>query len=299
MKATQWGEYFIQKDFLMKNIATILLVVVIACVVTAQSAELNPKTSGQEHPWIGKYPMSFFTKTRTAKTVGKGRLSVALKIQHFDWSKVETSNEKYHSRPSGDSKRKLSTVFCTKYGWAEDHHIAVGVPIFFNDFDIGGNTNKSKGVGNIYLFEKWNFIKETNNFPGVAIDFWYYLPTGDSKRKLGSDDGAYKITTEISKAWKDFSVHFNPGYLWNETEGADSSEVNAGVIFKTYPQLWPAIEYNYFWKEKAGHCHDIVPGVIWKFKKDWSFKVGIPISCDCTFKDRDKVGLVVKLFHKW
>lgn len=290
------------KELFTASKAPVALLALTMCLCGAAYTATEKSSSNAEgaiEPWIGKYPMSFFTKTRTAKTVGKGRLSVALKIQHFDWSEVKTSDGGYHSRPSGDSKRKLSTVFCTKYGWAEDHHIAVGVPIFFNDFDIGSKTNKSEGVGNIFLFEKWNIIKETNNFPGVAIDFWYYLPTGDSKRKLGSDDGAYKVTTEISKAWKDFSVHFNPGYLWNETEGADSSEVNAGVIFKTYPQLWPAIEYNYFWKEKAGHCHDIVPGVIWKFKKDWSFKVGIPISCDCTFKNRDRVGIVTKLFFRF
>jgi hypothetical protein len=283
----------------MKKSAAALLILAGLRLPIAGAAEQNTDKAPEQYPWVGKYPMSFFTKTRTAKTVGKDHWSFAVKIQHFDWDEVEKSNGQYHSRPSGHSKRKLTTVYCTKYGWAEDHHIALGVPFFFNDFETGSSSNNSKGLGNIFIFEKWNLVKETNDCPAVALDFWYYLPTGDSDRKLGSDDGAYKITGEVSKAWKDFSVHFNPGYLWNETDGADSSEVNAGVIFKTFPQLWPAFEYNYFWKDNAGRCHDLVPGVIWKFKKNWSFKVAVPISCDCTFKDRDRVGLVFKIFRRW
>ena len=157
----------------------------------------SPDTAAGAPSWLGKYPMSFFAKTRSAKTVGKDRLSVALKIQYWNWDLKCDAAGNYHSLPSGDSKRKTSLVFCTKYGWAENHHIAVGVPVLFNDFDTGTTTNNSRGLGNIFVFEKWNLIRETERFPAVAVDFWYYLPTGDGDRKLGSDDGAYKITIRL------------------------------------------------------------------------------------------------------
>lgn len=286
----------------MKKIVLMLLVLIFACHVTAQSSESNQKSSGEGnselYPWIGQYCMSFFTKTRSAKTVGKGHVSVSLKVQHFDWNLVRGADDKYHGRPSGQSKRQLRTVVCTKYGWADDHHLAIGVPYLFNDYNLT-NPNDSRGISNVFIFEKWNIIKETNNFPGIAFDFWYYLPNGDTDRKLGSDDSSYKITTEISKAWKDFSLHFNPGYTWSEDKDIEVGEINAALLLSTYPDLWPVIEYNYFQKESSGHRNDIIPGFIWKFKKGWSFKAGVPINLDSTFTDRDRLGIVLKIFRRW
>jgi hypothetical protein len=265
--------------------------------INAASEGLN-KANSDTYPWCNQYCMSFFTKTRSAKTVGKKHLSVSLKVQHFDWTQVKSANGDYHHRASGQQKQRLAATLCTKYGWAEDHHIAVGVPYWFNDFDTS-TTNDSKGLSNVYIFEKWNFIKETNNFPAVAADFWYYFPNGDSERKLGSDDGAYKITTEISKAWEYFSLHFNPGYTWSEDDDAEVGEINGAVLLKPHPNFWPGVEYNYYQKESSGHRNDIIPGFIWKFAKGWSFKVGVPVNIDSTFTDRDRVGIVMKLFRKW
>ncbi len=286
----------------MKRIVLMLLVSICACSVTAQSSESNLKSSGagnsELYPWIGQYCMSFFTKARSAKTVGKDHLSVSLKVQHFDWNLVRGADDEYHGRPSGQSKRQLNMVLCTKYGWADDHHLAIGIPYLFNDYNLT-NPNDSQGLGNVFFFEKWNIIKESNNFPAIAFDFWYYLPNGDTDRKLGSDDSSYKITTEVSKAWKDFSLHFNPGYTWSEDKDIEVGEINAAILFTPYPDLWPAIEYNYYQKESSGHRNDIIPGFIWKFKKGWSFKAGVPVNLDSTFTDRDRLGIVMKIFRRW
>jgi len=286
----------------MKKISVLLAFTVTFAVSTESAAISEGGFTGQEdglYPWCGKYCMSFFTKTRSAKTVGKDHLSVSLKYQHFDWTQVRGADKDYHSRTSGQQKQKSVFVFCSKYGWAEDHHIALGIPYFMNDFDIPGKENDSQGLANIFVFEKWNLIKETNNFPGIAVDFWYYFPSGDPDRLLGSDNGAYKISTEISKAWKDFSLHFNPNYKWSEDDNAEVGEINGAVLYKLDPSFWPVVEYNYLDKESKGHSHDLVPGVIWKFRKGWSFKAGIPINLDSTFTDRDEIGLVLKLFRRW
>jgi len=287
----------------MKNIsALIITTIVIFIMIPVNSVNAAPeglsKTGSDTYSWCNQYCMSMFTKTRTAKTVGKGHLSVSLKVQHFDWDMVKGTDGDYHNRTSGQEKQRLTATLCTKYGWAEDHHIAIGVPFWFNDFDTS-TTNNSEGLANIYVFEKWNFIKETNNFPAVAADFWYYFPNGDTDRKLGSDDGAYKITTEISKAWEYFSLHFNPGYTWSEDDDAEVGEINGGLIVKSSPNFWPAVEYNYLDKEHQGYSHDVVPGIIWKFAPGWSFKVAAAVNIDSTFTDRDRVGIVMKLFRKW
>jgi len=286
----------------MEKIFVPLVFMVMFAVVTEGAATCEGSSAGQEnelYPWCGQYCMSFFTKTRSAKTVGKDHLSMSLKYQYYDWDQVRGADKDYHERTSGQQKQKSVFVLCSKYGWAENHHITLGIPYLMNDFDIPGKENDSHGLANIFVFEKWNLIRETNNFPGIAVDFWYYFPSGDPDRSLGTDDGAYKISTEISKAWKDFSLHFNPNYLWSEDDNAEIGEINGAVLYTLDPSFWPAVEYNYLDKEGKGHSHDLVPGVIWKFKKGWSFKAGVPISLDSTFTDRDKIGLVLKLFHLW
>jgi len=285
------------------EMSLVRLAFVAVLAVVAEGAGTNGGGSTEQgnelYPWCGQYCMSFFTKTRSAKVVGKDHLSVSLKYQYYDWTQVRGADNDYHNRTSGQQKQRSVFVLCSKYGWAKDHHIALGIPYWMNDFDIPGKENDSQGIANIFVFEKWNLIQETNDFPGVAVDFWYYFPSGDSNRSLGTDDGAYKVSTEISKAWEDFSLHFNPNYLWSEDDDAEVGEINGAILFKPAPTFWPAIEYNYLDKEGKGHNHDIVPGFIWKPGKGWSFKAGVPFSLDSTFTDRDVVSIVLKLFRRW
>ena len=178
---------------------------------TDEQAVVEPdkSISTDSESCIGKYCMSLFTKTRTSKTVGKGRLSVAVKYQYIDYDDKKGSDDRYHDLGS-DHYRKSKAVMTFKYGWAEDHHLGLCVPYMWNDFDVSGKINDSQDFGNIALFEKWNLIKETQYIPGVAVDLWYYFPTGNTDRKLGSSEYSWKVTAEISKAWPEFSVHLNP-----------------------------------------------------------------------------------------
>ncbi|MBN2316379.1 MAG: transporter [Sedimentisphaerales bacterium] len=286
----------------LKNIF-IAMVFIATFALIAEGTETSQESSSEEenglYPWCGQYPMSMFTKTRSSKLVGKDHLSVSVNFQYYDWDQVRGADNDYHNRASGQSKERSIYTFCAKYGWAKDHHIAVGIPYWMNDFDIPGKENDSQGLADIYVFEKWELLKETNTIPGVAVDFWYYFSSGDSDRSLGTGESAYKISTEVSKAWKDFSLHFNPNYKWSADKDDEVGEINGTILFTPDPKLWPAIEYNYFVREHKGHSHDLVPGIIWKFKKGWSFKVGVPMSMDSTFTDRDVVSIVLKLFRRW
>ena len=276
-------------------IGAMLLIMYSAAWVWAD--EPASETKPDKDPWIGKYCMSIFTKTRSAKTVGKDRLSLATKFLANDFDESMDSSGCYHDLQNGDHKEVYSTTTIAKFGWAKNHHLALGVPFICNNSKIKGNTFNNCGLGNIFVFEKWNLIQETNTMPSVALDVWHYFPTGNSARKVGSDDYAWKFTTEISKAWKDFSIHLNPGYRISEGRDNDIIEGNAAVIFTPCKTLWPAIEYNYTYKECKGRCSDLIPGIIWKFAPGASFKIGPVINLDSTMKYRDKVGMVIKLCY--
>jgi len=211
---------------------------------------------------LGKYPMSFFKKARSANMVGARRLSTAIKVDDT-------------------VPNKTLSVLCVKYGWNADHHMAVGVP--YADSDTGNS-----GVTNPFIFEKWRIARESLTTPAVAVDLWYYFSSNDA----GPSESAVKATAEISKAWNQFSIHLNPGYLFRD--GADMSEMNGAFLWKANRKLWPGIEFNYSDHETKGYSSDIIPGVIWKWHKCGSAKLGIS-----TDHDADGVGLVGKLFYKW
>jgi len=268
-------------------------VLLISCSVRGQDTERRKTT-----PWLGKYPMSFFTKTRTSKTVGKDRLSVGLKLQSIACDEM-LLDECYEDMSATDKNDKFKAVLTAKYGWAADHHIAVGIPYVWADFESASLDIHANGLGNVFVFEKWNCVKETSSFPGLALDVWYYFPTGDPDNKLGLDEAAIKVTAEISKAWRWFNVHLNPGYSWNLDGGCDIEEVNVGGFYNARKTLLLGVEYNYTDKDEKGSCHDIVPGFVWEFAKGASFKLGAVINADSTMKYRDEVGVVSKLFYKF
>lgn len=283
----------------MKTALVLVCLLMTAGFVYAAEEAAGPSMETDElNPWIGKYCVSYFTKTRSAKTVPEGKWLLSLKYEDINYDQMWSKSMRgaHHSLPSGKWRDIDKLTFCAKYGWAKDHQIAIGIPYFDNNFNIGSTRNSSAGVGNVFVFEKWNVLKETNTLPAVSVDVWYYFPSGDPKRMLGTDDDSYKVTTEISKAWKDFSLHLNPGYRWNKQDGDnDECEVNAAILFTPTDTVWPAVEYNYWHKKGSGRSHDIVPGVIWKYRKGGSIKAGVVINMDSTFTYRDRCGLVLKI----
>lgn len=282
----------------MKRLLFIVMTAVFSVCAAAEEQQTAPSGQADElNPWVGKYCISFLRKARSTNVVPEGKLQLSLKYELFEADRKETSQGHYGHLPANDWKDYQSTVFCAKYGWFKDHQIAVGVPFYCNDFNLNGSTRVTDSAfSNIFVFEKWHFLKETNTTPAMSADFWVYFPTGDIDKKVGTEDFAYKAMTSISKAWKDFSLHLNPGYTWNQQDGDNNSyEVNAALLLTPDPKLWPTLEYNYFYKEGTGYSHDLVPGLIWKFHKGSSFKIGIPITLDSTITYKDRIGLVLTL----
>jgi len=293
-----------RKDFLTRKTKWWIVVFLFSFPLAVFGEEEDTKlaqksdSASKMSPWIGAYPMSIFTRARTSKTVGKDHLSLSLKLQCFDYDEIRRSDGCYHDLGS-NSKYKYSNVLCAKYGWAKDHHLALGIPYLWNNSEMNGVTFNNDGLGNIYLFEKWNLIKETESIPGIAVDVWHYFPTGNTQRKVGNDDYAWKFTTEISKAWEWFSVHVNPGYQISEGRDEDVILGDAAVILTPWEKFWPAVEYNYTYTESKGRCNELIPGFIWKFLPNASFKLGAVINLDATTQFRDEVGLVAKIFYRF
>jgi len=251
----------------------------------------------EEKSLIHPCPDSFLTKTRTARTVGKARISSSLTAQHIDYDQVMGKDGDYRDLAWGDENRKLKTTLTVKYGWARHHHVALGIPYLWNDIDIAGKVANSRGFGNVFLFEKWNCIRESKYVPAVSVDAWYYMPTGDTDRKLGSSRDAAKFTAEVSKTWKYYSVHFNPGYTFQD--GSDVREVNAAILLTPTKKFWPMAEYNFTSLGSEGDSHDIVPGIVWRFSGGGSLIVGAVINAHSSMKYRDTLGAAAKISYRF
>ena len=239
--------------------------------------------------------MSLVTKTRTARTVGKGRLCLSLKLQHTDFDERLDAAEEYGDLAGDDLYQRSAATVTAKFGWARYHHIGLGAPLFWNDIRSGEKEIRSNGVGNAYVFEKWNCVPEGDRCPGVAIDAWYHFSTGDSHRKLGSSDASGRITAEVSKTWPRFSLHLNPGY--RVRRGPDARELNAAVLFTPTKRFWPAVEYNFASVRDGARSHDVVPCFVWKFFPKACWKLGLVFRVDGDTTYRDRLGLVTKLSY--
>jgi hypothetical protein len=235
--------------------------------------------------------MSFVTKARTAKTIGKGRLCLSLKAQEIDYDRKLGADGDYHGFDG--HYEQLKTSVSLKYGWAKNHHIGISMPYMWNDIEAGGTDVRNGGLANIAVFEKWNFLPESRYLPAIAVDAWYYLGSGHTGRKLGSTHPFLKLTAEFSKTWPGFSLHLNPVYALRD--GPDSYEINGAVLFTPCRTFWPAVEYNYESFRGKGRTHDIVPCFLWKFRRGWCAKLGTVINLESTRTYRDHIGLVGKL----
>ena len=269
-----------------------------SAMLLSSAAMAEEKTEEKKSPWIGKYPMSFITKTRTANTVGEGRLSLAMKFQTMNCDEMMVGDD-YNDMDGINEYDQLKTVFTAKWGWAENHHLALGIPYIWSDFHNSKTSLDHEDFGNVFIFEKWKFIEETELCPAVSADIWYYFGSGDSENKVGSDDDSAKFAFSVSKAWRDFSLHINPAYRWNLHDGIDISEVNVGCYYNLNKSLKLVMEYNFTGKESKGKCHDLVPGILWKPSKHSSIKFGTVINLQSDMKYRDDLGVCLKMFYKF
>lgn len=278
--------------------AAALIAVAAAWAQPAGAQTGGPPVTEKAEPRCGPYCMSFFVRARSAKVVGKGHLSLAIKTQFIDYQEKRIDGE-YESLRGADEYRVIKGVFTAKYGLTESLHLALGMPYIWNDFRAGNQVLDNNGTANAFTFLKWNAITESEARPAVSFDLWYYAPTGESVKKQGSSEDFWRVTTEISKSWPGFCLALNPGYVFSPDRRTDQVHMDAAALLTVHRKLWPAIEFNYTYKETKGKQLDLVPGVIWKFAKGWSAKAAAVINLESTMPYREKVGVVFKLFRRF
>ena len=289
------------KGKVLQAALTAMLVIGLLCAspLLAAESQAGQEAAGAQaddmNLCYGKYPVSMFLTVRTAKTVPERRLLVCLKSVFSEADEKADAAGDYDSI-TGENEKLVNTL-TGKYGWAENHHLAIGIPYIWNNLSVGAADVDTNGLGNIYVFEKWNFIRETASIPAVAADVWYFFPNGDTDRKLGTDDYSWRVAVEASKAWPDFNVHLNAAQTLTEGHEQDTFFGGAAVLLSTSAVVQPGLEYNYTYKESKGASHDLIPGILWKPVKNLSIKAGAVINLDTTMTYRDYVGAVLKVSY--
>ena len=272
------------------------IITVALSVMLSGSSARSAEVSKDERPWVGGYPVSMFRRLRTARTVSPRHLLLSLKTEWTDAERVR-GDAGYRPLQSGESFQRWLTVLTAKYGLTRNHQLAVGIPYMGIDMASPSARIDSDGLGDVFAFAKWRCVDETRSLPAIALDAWYYVGTGNAAMKRASGKDWVKASAEVSKAWKRVNLHLMPGYNWCPADGDETWDMNVGAMSKLGRKVIGGVEYNYLNKGTKGDSHDIVPGVIWKFAKGASAKVGVIFNADSSMTYKDSVSAVSKLSY--
>ena len=151
--------------------------------------------------------------TDDTDTTAKGRF-------HFEFS-----NEIDWLRASSlPNVRQNTASFELGYGLLENMEIGVEVP-FLTIFNATGTIlNNVSGIGDTNVALKYNFLRERENsrLPAMAIGVNVEIPTGDTKRQLGSGLADLYLNSIFQKSLSSKTkLRWNGGILFsgNETTG--------------------------------------------------------------------------------
>ena len=162
--------------------------------------------------------------TDDADTTPKGRFHFEFSNE-FDWLQ----------RESFPSLRQNTADFELDYGLFDGVEIGIESPLLAIFIAPGNNARSVSGLGDTNLSLKYNFLKERENSraPALAINFNLELPTGNSKRQLGSGLADFYMNGILQKSLtKKTKLRLNGGILFsgNETTGVVGIKTR-GTVF--------------------------------------------------------------------
>ena len=134
---------------------------------------------------------------------------------HFHF---EFSNEfDLLQRASFPSLKQNTADIELNYGLLDGIEIGIAAPLLTIFNDPGTTPRRVTGIGDANVSLKYNFLKERENsrLPAMAIAFNFELPTGDTKRQLGS-------------GLADFYIN---GILQKSVNGSTKLRLNGGLLF--------------------------------------------------------------------
>ena len=148
----------------------------------------------------------------------------------------EFSNEFDVLQRSAFPNLKQNTAdFELDYGLFEGVEIGIAAPhlIIFND--AGSGTKRVMGIGDTNVSLKYNFLKEREHSrrPALAIAMNFEIPTGDTKRQLGSGLADFYLNGILQKSLsRKTTLRLNGGILFsgNQTTGVVGIK-SRGTVF--------------------------------------------------------------------
>ncbi|NOY80219.1 MAG: hypothetical protein GXP31_04350 [Kiritimatiellaeota bacterium] len=254
---------------------------------TVASCPQKPSKSTEAE--CGKYPASLVIKTRTACTYPAGLHVFTLVGAYSDFTARRAADGSMYGLPDGMRNRRTSALLWGEYGITDRLQCGIALPYVFREYrdPRSGAHARPDGLGDMWAYTKFRALVETPSRPGVALDAWVKLPTGDEDKGLGNGEVDVKLSAEISKRYRWLSFHFNPEYTLTgggrEEVGAaadDRTTVNVGVIVHWARRVLPMIEANGLWWGDVGHEVDVGGGFLFFLSRNASLKVGVSIPVD-------------------
>jgi hypothetical protein len=205
---------------------------------------------------------------------------------HFHF---EFSNEFDLLQRSAFPSRKQNTAdFELDYGLLDSLEIGIESPLL-TIFNATG-TRTVSGIGDTNLSLKYNFLRERDNSrrPAMAIAFNLELPTGDTKRQLGSGLADFYMNGILQRSVsKKTKLRLNGGILFsgNETTGVIGIK-SRGTVFTAggslvrqfTPKLQLGVELTGAFTNNLrlgkGHLQTLLGGN-YQFKNNISFDFGL------------------------
>jgi len=162
--------------------------------------------------------------TDDADTTPKGHFHFEFSNE-FDWLQ----------RESFPNVKQNTADFELDYGLFDRVEIGIESPLLTIFNAPGTNLGSVSGLGDTNLSLKYNFLREHENSraPALAIAFNLELPTGDSKRQLGSGLADFYVNGIIQKSLTTKTkLRLNGGILFsgNETTGVIGIKAR-GTVF--------------------------------------------------------------------
>lgn len=183
--------------------------------------------------------------TDDADTTPKGHFHFEFSNE-FDWLQRETF----------PSVKQNTADFELDYGLLDRIEIGIEAPLLTIWNAPGNHPRTVSGLGDTNLSLKYNFLKERENSraPALAITFNLELPTGDTRRQLGSGLADFYMNGIVQKSLtRKTKLRLNGGILFsgNETTGVVGIKTRgtvftggASIVRQLSPKLQLGIELS-------------------------------------------------------
>lgn len=126
-------------------------------------------------------------------------------------------------RPNSDEGSEIDLGANVTFGVFKNSSIQISVPYVFLNPEVG---EKENGLSDIEIFGKYLLLKGNKTLPALAVKASVKLPTGESKKDLGSGKTDYGITAIATKEIGRVILHGNLGYTFvGKEKGEDLDNV--------------------------------------------------------------------------